>query len=69
MAAVSDGKSWGYIDKSGKLIVSAKYDKALDFCGGLAPVKSGKTWGYIDITGKTAIPFRFDDAMPFVKVD
>ncbi len=50
-----DGK-WGYIDKTGKIIIDPQYDDAWPFSEGLAAVmivdeETGK-WGYIDKTGK-----------------
>jgi hypothetical protein len=76
MAAVlpSDGKGFGFIDRSGKMVIPAKYaqtlgsiDNALSqsFSEGLAPVALTDKWGYIDKTGKTIIPFAYEMAEPF----
>jgi hypothetical protein len=54
-----------YIDKSGTLITSQRFDSARDFSEGLAPVQAGKLWGFIDRTGLTVIPPKFEDARPF----
>ena len=51
------------------MVIDPRFDKALDFYGGLAPVNDGKKWGYVDNTGKMAIPAEFDDALPFVKAE
>jgi hypothetical protein len=54
-----------FIDKSGKVISSKRFDRARDFSEGLAPVQVGELWGYLDRTGSMAIPPRFADAEPF----
>jgi hypothetical protein len=54
-----------FIDKSGHVISEQRYDYALPFAGGLAPVRIGKLWGYIDKTGMTVIAPRFDSASSF----
>ena len=56
---------WGYIDGLGKEIISARYDEAAKFSGGLAAVKSNGKWGYIDRTGNQVIPFKFEEAGNF----
>src|SRR6185312_11298582 len=59
------GKKWGFIDKTGKLIVPAIYDEVVHFSAGLAIVrKAGKT-GYIDKTGKLVIPLMYLETTPF----
>ena len=61
MAAVKIGGKWGYIDKTGKLVVPAIFDTAEPFIGGLAAVDQSTTsngfTGYIDRTGKKVINF------------
>ncbi len=49
--AFQDGK-WGYIDDSGRMLLSPQYDLALDFSEGLAGVKVGDTFDYIDVYGE-----------------
>ncbi|MBX9722961.1 MAG: WG repeat-containing protein [Candidatus Obscuribacterales bacterium] len=59
-------KSSGFIDKSGKLIISIDgLEDAGEFHDGLAPVLVGKGWGYIDKQGKWAIPPQFREARNF----
>jgi hypothetical protein len=62
---VQQDKKWGYIDKTGKLIIPFKFDHAGDFSEGLAAVKLAGKYGYIDQTGKVVIPPRFDGGRPF----
>ena len=54
------GFSFGYIDKTGKMIISPQYDWARGFSEGLAPVKLAGKWGFIDATGKMVIPPTWD---------
>ncbi len=54
-----------FIDKSGNVISEQRYDYALPFAEGLAPVRISKLWGYIDEKGEMAIARRFDSAAPF----
>ncbi|QZY57530.1 WG repeat-containing protein [Crassaminicella profunda] len=43
---------YGFINKEGKLIIKAEYDKVRSFSEGLAPVKINGRWGYIDKNGE-----------------
>lgn len=69
-----DGK-FGFINRTGKLIVEPIYDDAREFHEGLAAVKSDGKWGYIDNTGKLIIPLIFntnsvfEEGMAFLKVN
>ncbi|HEX8249890.1 MAG TPA: WG repeat-containing protein, partial [Pyrinomonadaceae bacterium] len=49
----------GYIDKSGKIAIEAKYRNGEDFSEGLACVYSDKGAGFIDPKGRVAIDFKF----------
>lgn len=65
-AAVSNGKSWGFIDATGKLIVDYTYDKARSFSNGFAAVAERDQWGYIIIDDfSLKIEHQFSDAMDF----
>jgi hypothetical protein len=59
-----NGKS-GYIDRTGKIIIPAKFESAAYFREGLASVRIGEKWGYIDPMGKIVIPAKFDNAYLF----
>ena len=65
LARVQDDNTdkYGFIDKTGKVVIPCKWKDAWDFHEGLAPVKdaNGK-WGYIDKTGKLVIPCQWEDA-------
>jgi WG containing repeat len=56
---------WGYIDRTGKIIIPAKFDSAAYFREGLSSVQIGEKWGYIDPMGKIVIPAKFDNAYLF----
>lgn len=65
LAAVSkDGKTWGFIDAEGKMIVPARYEGAREFMRGIAPVKVGGKWGFIDKEAKVVLSPRYDNAYP-----
>lgn len=63
-AAKKDGK-FGYINKSGEMIITPQFERALGFVEGLGRVGIGDKQGYIDETGKFVIPLKFDEAHPF----
>ncbi|PIU56445.1 MAG: hypothetical protein COS87_02150 [Chloroflexi bacterium CG07_land_8_20_14_0_80_45_17] len=61
---IQNGK-WGYIDKSGHIIIKPQFDHASHFSEGLAVIKVSNKLGYIDITGKVVIAAQFDGADGF----
>ena len=74
-AVVKDGK-YGFIDKTGKLVIDYKYDYAEDFSEGYAAVSTGGfwdeeagyvtgNWGFIDKTGKVVVPIFYDKVWDF----
>lgn len=64
LAYVRDSSSgmYGFIDKTGELVIPCLYESASSFSDGLAGVQVNGRWGYIDKTGETVIPFEYDDA-------
>ena len=56
---------WGFIDRTGKVVIEAKYDGVDHFSEGLAGVTVGDKSGYIDRTGRIVIELKFDMARPF----
>src|SRR2546422_10908637 len=62
---ISQYGRYGYIDKSGRIVIKPRFDEASYFSEGLAPVRVGKLWGFIDESGKMAIAPQFDSAFPF----
>src|SRR5688572_5706452 len=51
---------YGFIDKSGKLIIKQQFGEAFSFSEGLAPVKINGRWGYVNDRGKIVIKPRFE---------
>ncbi len=63
LALTNLGNKWGFIDKSGKILM--QFDEASEFSEGLAAAKINGKFGYIDTTGKFVIEPAFDQALPF----
>lgn len=70
LAGVQKNNRWGYIDKTGKVIIpiSLHYEHVGQFSEGLAPVYAyvstnddNMKFGYIDKTGKLVIPMKFSN--------
>lgn len=56
---------WGFIDRTGSVVIEPEYEGTQDFSGGLAPVKKDGKWGYVDATGEVVIQPQFDFADGF----
>jgi hypothetical protein len=70
LAHVRSGWKSGFIDRTGNVVISPKFDKLPYeyhewFSDGPVPVCVGKKWGYIDRTGNYVIESRFDEARYF----
>lgn len=50
---------YGYIDKTGKVVIPIEYDEASNFSEGLALVGKGYEAGFINISGELVVPFRY----------
>src|SRR3989339_851218 len=57
---VQQDQKWGYIDKTGQIIIAPRFDGAEPFAEGLALVKTGEKWGAMDRTGTLVIQPRAD---------
>lgn len=66
LAMVKVGDKWGYIDKTGEMVINPQFDcpphfnadanaDAVEFSEGLAPIKISDKWGYTDKTGEMVI--------------
>ena len=56
---------WGYIDKTGKTVISPKYANAGSFSEGLAAVSAAGKYGYIDKAGKETVAPAYEQALDF----
>jgi hypothetical protein len=54
-----------FVDSTGRVISDLRFDSALPFSEGLAPVQMGKLWGYLDTSGQLVISPKFEKAEPF----
>jgi hypothetical protein len=69
MALVKIKGKWGYIDKTGKIVINAIYEDGNTFSEGLACVAKlddktkKKKWGYIDKKGSVKIEFQFESGV------
>jgi hypothetical protein len=81
LARFSIDNKFGFFDRTGKIIIGARFDFAFPFHEGLAAICAGckeepegeyhsvkgGTWGYINKQGKIVIPARFEEAGNFNK--
>ena len=67
LARVKLNGKYGFIDKTGKVVIPLIYDAARDFHEGLALVILNDKVGFIDKTGKVVIPLIYDDTWDFSK--
>jgi len=58
---------WGFIDKTGKIVIAPKYKYAFEFSEGLANVQKSEKYGFIDKTGKTQIKFKYEEKADFTE--
>jgi len=69
MALVYKDCQWGFIDKTGKLVVGLQYDSANSFHNGYASVAKYENEemkvGFIDKTGKVVVPVIYDTVFDF----
>jgi hypothetical protein len=56
---------YGFMDRSGKTVITPQFDQTWGFSEGLASVKIGTKWGFINTKGVVAITPQFDEALFF----
>ena len=56
---------YGFMDRSGKTVITPQFDQTFGFSEGLAGVLVGTKWGYINTKGVVAITPQFDSALLF----
>ena len=55
LAPVRIGEKYGYIDRTGRLLIKSRFDLAFPFVDGLAVVRIGEWHSFIDRSGKVVI--------------
>ncbi len=66
LAGVSqDGRTLGFMDLSGTVVITPTYDFAFPFSEGLAAVELKDKYGYINSLGEIVIEPQYDYALPF----
>lgn len=56
---------YGYLDKNGKVEITAQFDYARDFNNGFAAVRNKKgKWGFINTKGEIKINYQFEEVSP-----
>ena len=50
---------WGFIDKTGKIVIRPKYDYVEHFHENIALVANNKGFGFIDLSGNEIIPCKY----------
>lgn len=57
---ICKGDKWGYMDKSGRIVIPLMYDEAHDFSEGIAAVKLDQKYGGINWWNEVVIPMEYD---------
>lgn len=65
LTVASDGFRYGFKDKTGKFVIQPRFERAWNFCEGLAKVQLKGRYGFIDKTGNFVILPQFDQANNF----
>jgi len=58
-------QGWGFIDKTGAMVIPPKFESTLGFKEGLAPVVVDDKWGFINKSGTLVIENQFDFVAEF----
>lgn len=65
LAAVRIEGQWGYIDPTGRVVISPRFKAAGPFGGDYAEFRTGNASGIIDRSGRVVVPALFGRIMPF----
>ncbi len=65
LALVRTNDMFGYINKSGAIVIEPQFEKAGDFSNGYAAAYKDDKWGYIDMSGKWVIEPTYDKVKEF----
>jgi hypothetical protein len=72
---IQENGKYGYIDKTGKVVIKPQFENTMGFNEGLAATKLNGKYGYIDTEGNWAIKPQFDftymfsDGLAMVQID
>jgi uncharacterized membrane-anchored protein YhcB (DUF1043 family) len=64
-AAVGIDGKWGFIDRTGSVVVPIIYDGIVSFRDGFAAVCIDGKWGFVDTTGSVVVPIIYDGVWSF----
>lgn len=56
---------FGYKSPTGQTVIRARYDNALSFREGYAPVEIRGKWGFVDVKGRTVAKCIYDEVLDF----
>src|ERR1051326_9062601 len=62
---IQQNDRWGYIDRSGKIVIEPRFESAGEFSEGLAVASLEERSGFIDTSGKIVIEPKYPVARPF----
>ncbi len=60
-----DGELWGYVDSTGKVVLTYQYEEAWSFYDNMAMVRIDGKIGYINKAGIPVVPVVYNDGEPF----
>ena len=64
-AVIETGGKYGYIDKTGRVVIKPQFDHAEDFSGGMARITINYKNGYINQSGEIVVEPQFEYAEDF----
>jgi hypothetical protein len=60
-----DGELWGYVDSTGKVVLTYQYEEAWSFYDNMAMIRIDGKIGYINKAGIRVVPALYNDGEPF----
>ena len=60
LALIIVNNKYGFINKSGEVVIPIKFNSVRNFSEGLALIRVNNKWGFINKSGKIIIPTKFD---------
>jgi hypothetical protein len=62
---IKQNNRFGYINRSGKVVIRPRFEEVTAFSENLAAVKRKGKWGFIDTHGRTVVTLQFEAVEPF----